>query len=278
LNKVFEFMKNQRIQFILPFFLSVVLFLSSCGTVPLTGRRQMAFVPEGMLANMALTNYQDFMSQNPPLPASDQRVQAVRRVGNRISQAVNQYLTDNGEANRVRDFQWEFNVVQDESINAWAMPGGKIMFYTGIFPVTQNDEGIAVVMAHEIAHAVARHGNERMSQQLLLTLGAVSLDVAMRENSEATRNIFLATYGVGGQLGSLAYSRKHEYEADQLGMIFMAMAGYSPAATVTFWERMQASSSGAEPPQFLSTHPSSTARIRAAREFVPEANKYFKPQ
>ncbi|MBW6498261.1 MAG: M48 family metallopeptidase [Bacteroidales bacterium] len=271
-------MKNQRIHSILPIFLSVMLFLSSCGTVPLTGRRQMAFVPEGMLVNMALTNYQEFMSQNPPLPASDQRVQAVRRVGNRISQAVNQYLTDNGEGSRVNDFQWEFNVVQDESVNAWAMPGGKIMFYTGIFPVTQNDEGIAVVMAHEIAHAVARHGNERMSQQLLLTLGAVGLDVAMRDNPEATRNIFLATYGVGGQLGSLAYSRKHEYEADQLGMIFMAMAGYHPAATVTFWERMQASSSGVEPPQFLSTHPSSAARIRAAREFVPEANKYFKPQ
>jgi predicted Zn-dependent protease len=273
-----RFLKNPRFRLVFPVFLTVILLLPSCGSVPLTGRRQVAFVPEGMLVNMSLTNYQEFMSQNPPLPASDQRVQAVRRVGNRISQAVNQYLIDSGEASRVQNFQWEFNVVQDESVNAWAMPGGKIMFYTGIFPVTQNDEGIAVVMAHEIAHAVARHGNERMSQQLLLTLGAVSLDVAMRENSEATRNIFLMSYGVGGQLGTLAYSRKHEFEADQLGMIFMAMAGYNPAGTVAFWERMQASSSGAEPPQFLSTHPSSSARINAARDFIPEANKYFKPQ
>lgn len=273
-----KFLKNRRFYSVLPVFLTVVLFITSCGTVPLTGRRQVAFVPEGMLVNMALTNYQEFKAQNPPLPASDQRVQAVRRVGNRISQAVNQYLIDNGEASRVQNFQWEFNVVQDESVNAWAMPGGKIMFYTGIFPVTQNDEGIAVVMAHEIAHAVARHGNERMSQQLLLTLGAVGLDVAMRDNPEATRNIFLMTYGVGGQLGTLAYSRRHEYEADQLGMIFMAMAGYNPAGTVTFWERMQAASGGQEPPQFLSTHPSSTSRIRAARDFVPEAMKFYNPQ
>lgn len=254
------------------------LILGSCSSVPITGRRQMSFLPEGMLVNMALTNYQEFMTANPPLPANDQRVQAVRRVGNKISQAVNQYLAENGEADRIQNFQWEFNAVQDESVNAWAMPGGKIMFYSGIFPVTQNDEGIAVVMAHEIAHAVAKHGNERMSQQLLLTLGAASLDVAMRDRPEVTRNIFLMTYGVGGQLGTLAYSRKHEYEADKLGMIFMAMAGYNPSGTVTFWERMQATSSGVEPPQFLSTHPTSASRIKAARDFVPEAMRYYSLQ
>ncbi|NLM93826.1 MAG: M48 family metallopeptidase [Bacteroidales bacterium] len=258
--------------------LTVILVMGSCSSVPLTGRRQMSFLPEGMLVNMALTNYQEFITANPTLPASDQRVQAVRRVGNRISKAVNQYLTESGEGDRVSNFQWEFNVVHDESVNAWAMPGGKIMFYTGIFPVTQNDEGIAVVMAHEIAHAVAKHGNERMSQQLLLTLGAVSLDAAMSQRPEATRDIFLMTYGVGSQLGTLAYSRKHEYEADKLGMIFMAMAGYNPAGTVTFWERMQTSATGAEPPQFLSTHPSSSARIKAARDFIPEAMSYYSSQ
>ena len=265
----------------LPFFtliLTMVLILGSCSSVPLTGRRQISFLPEGMLVEMALTNYQEFMSENPPLPASDQRVQAVRRVGGRISQAVNSYLSENGQADRIQNFQWEYNVVQDEMINAWAMPGGKIMFYSGIFPVTEDDSGIAVVMAHEIAHAVARHGNERMSQQLLLTLGAVSLDVALRDRPEATRDIFLAAYGVGGTLGSLAYSRKHEYEADKLGMIFMAMAGYDPSVAVTFWERMQASANGPQPPEFLSTHPSSESRIRAARNFIPEAMRYYSPQ
>lgn len=263
---------------VLPVFISFLMLASSCSQVPVTGRRQLAFLPEGILVNMALTSYQEFMTENPPLPDSDQRVAAVRRVGNRISQAVNQYLIENNEAERVQTFQWKFNVVQNESINAWAMPGGKIMFYTGIFPVTQNDEGIAVVMSHEIGHAVARHGNERMSQQLLLSLGALSLDVAMSEQPEATRNIFLATFGVGGQLGALAYSRRHEYEADQLGMIFMAMAGYNPATAVSFWEKMQAMSTNAEPPQFLSTHPSSASRIRAARDFIPEAMKYYKPK
>lgn len=271
-------MKKGLLLFVFSGFLGLVLLLSSCSQVPVTGRRQLIFLPEGMLVNMALTSYQEFMTENPPLPETDQRVQAVRRVGNRISQAVNQYLIENGETARVQTFQWQFNVVQNEAINAWAMPGGKIMFYSGIFPVTQNDEGIAVVMSHEIAHAVARHGNERMSQQLLLALGAISLDVAMREQPETTRNIFLATFGVGGQLGSLAYSRRHEYEADQLGMIFMAMAGYNPSTAVSFWERMQAMSSSPEPPQFLSTHPSSTSRIRAAREFIPQAMKYYKPQ
>lgn len=258
--------------------ITFILVLGSCTSVPLTGRRQMSFLPEGMLVNMALTNYQEFMTENPPLPVSHPQVQAVRRVGDRISQAVHQYLIENGENDRVQNFQWEFNVVQDEMVNAWAMPGGKIMFYSGIFPVTQNDEGIAVVMAHEIAHAVARHGNERMSQQLLLTLGAVTLDAALRERPEATREVFLMTFGVGSQLGTLAYSRKHEYEADKLGMIFMAMAGYNPAGTVTFWERMQASATGVEPPQFLSTHPSSTSRIREARDFIPEAMQYYSPQ
>jgi len=261
-----------------PVFIVLILLITSCAKVPITGRRQVSFLPEGMLVSMALTSYQEFMTENPPLPASDQRVQAVRRVGNRISQAVNQYLVDNGEAARVQAFQWEFNVVANDAVNAWAMPGGKIMFYTGIFPITQNDEGIAVVMAHEIAHAVARHGNERMSQQLLLAVGAAGIDAALNEKNETTRNIFLMTYGVGGQLGSLAYSRRHEYEADQLGMIFMAMAGYNPAATVAFWEKMQGMASGAEPPQFLSTHPNSASRIKAARDFVPEAMKYYKHQ
>jgi len=260
------------------FFLAlVVLLLSSCATVPLTGRRQISLLPESMLINMALTSYQDFMVQHPALPDTDHRVISVRRVGNRIGEAVNRYLTESNQGYRVEGFQWQFNVVEDETVNAWAMPGGKIMFYTGILPLTQNDDGIAVVMSHEIAHVVARHGNERMSQQLLLTMGAIGLEVALSESPEETRDIFLTSYGIGSQLGFLAYSRQHEYEADKLGMIFMAMAGYNPEVAVSFWERMLARSGGAEPPQFLSTHPATASRVRAAREFVPEAMKFFKP-
>ncbi|HSV88102.1 MAG TPA: M48 family metallopeptidase [Bacteroidales bacterium] len=260
------------------FFLAVILVLGSCATVPITGRRQISLLPESMLVSMALTGYQDFMTQNPPLPDTDPRVVSVRRVGDRIGEAVNRYLTENNQGYRVQGFQWQFNVVENETVNAWAMPGGKIMFYSGILPLTQNDEGIAVVMSHEIAHVIARHGNERMSQQLLLTMGAIGLDVALSEKPEETRDIFLLSYGIGGQLGFLAYSRQHEYEADKLGMIFMAKAGYNPETAVSFWERMLAKSGGAEPPQFLSTHPATSSRIKAAREFVPEALKYFKPQ
>ncbi len=258
--------------------LAVLLTVVSCSKVPLTGRRQVSLLPEGMLVNMALTNYQEFLTENPPVPASDPRTRMVRSSGERISNAVNQYLIDNGEEDRVENFQWEFNLVENEAVNAWCMPGGKVVFYTGILPVTQDENGLAVVMSHEIAHAVARHGNERMSQQLLLTLGAVSLDVALREKPEETRNIFLMAYGVGGTLGTLAYSRRHELEADRLGMIFMAMAGYDPSHAVEFWQRMAAQSSGASPPELLSTHPSSQSRIKAVRDFVPEAMKYYNPQ
>ena len=260
------------------FILAVLLTVVSCSRVPLTGRRQVSLLPEGMLVNMALTNYQEFLAENPPVPASDPRTRMVRNSGERISNAVNQYLIDNGEEDRVENFQWEFNLVENEAVNAWCMPGGKVVFYTGILPVTQDENGLAVVMSHEIAHAVARHGNERMSQQLLLTLGAVSLDVALREKPEETRNIFLMAYGVGGTLGTLAYSRRHELEADRLGMIFMAMAGYDPSHAVEFWQRMAAQSSGASPPELLSTHPSSQSRIKAVRDFVPEAMKYYNPQ
>lgn len=269
---------NRNIKIRMPLLLVVLLFAIACSTVPLTGRRQVSFLPESMLVGMALTSYDDFLSQNPPLPESDQRQRMVKRVGGRISGAVNKYLTDNGMQERVKEFQWEFNVVNDDAVNAWCMPGGKVVFYTGILPITKDEAGLAVVMSHEIAHAVARHGNERMSQQLALTLGAVSLDVALSERPEATREIFMAAYGVGTTLGTLAYSRNHELEADRLGMIFMAMAGYDPSTAAGFWTRMAQQSSGASPPEFISTHPSDQRRIKAVEANLPEALKYYKPQ
>jgi len=258
--------------------LVILIMVGSCARVPITGRRQLSLLPESMLVNMAFTSYQEFMATNAPLPDNDPRVQRVRAVGERISLAVHQYLTEHGEPERIASLQWQFNVVENETINAWVMPGGKVMFYTGILPLMPSDDDLAVVMAHEVAHVIARHGNERMSQQLVVMLGAVSLEVALLEKPEETRNLFLLAYGVGGQLGTLAYSRRHELEADRLGMIFMAMAGYNPEAAVTFWERLHAHAGGAEPPQFLSTHPTSATRINAARQFVPEAMQFKRTQ
>lgn len=255
-------------------FLIAALLVAACSTVPLTGRRQLNFIPDSMLSEMSLTNYQEFLGAHQPLPASSPQTQLVRKAGGNISQAVETYLRDNNLTKSVGKFSWEFNVVQDPAVNAWCMPGGKVVFYTGILPYTKDEAGVAVVMGHEIAHAVADHGGERMSQQLAIMLGGISLDVALQKEPGLTRDIFNTVYGVGSQLGTLAYSRTHEYEADKLGMIFMAIAGYDPARAVSFWEEM-ATIPGQAPPEFLSTHPSAQKRIKALREFVPEANKYY---
>ena len=244
-------------------FLIAAIIVGACSTVPLTGRRQFNFIPDSMLSEMSLTNYQQFLSTNPALPANSPQTQLVET-----------YLRDNNFTNKVGKFNWEFNVVQDEAVNAWCMPGGKVVFYTGILPYTKDETGIAVVMGHEIAHAVADHGGERMSQQLAIMLGGVSLDIALQKEPGLTRDIFNTVYGVGSQLGTLAYSRTHEYEADKLGMIFMAIAGYDPARAVSFWEEM-AAIPGQAPPEFISTHPSAQNRIKALRDFVPQANKYY---
>jgi predicted Zn-dependent protease len=251
-----------------------VLFLISCSTVPITQRKQIKLLPSNMMLGMAAESYQDFLSQNPPLPSSDSRTQLVRNIGSKISSSVRQFMADNNLSDQIKDYQWQFNVVDDPTVNAWCMPGGYIVFYTGILDIANGEEGIATVMGHEISHAIAQHGNERMTQQLAIYLGAVSLDYAMQNEPQQTRDIFLTAYGVGSTLGTLAYSRKHEYEADKLGMVFMAMAGYDPANAVEFWQRM-AQQGGQKPPEFLSTHPNDENRIRALQEFLPEAQKYF---
>ncbi len=253
--------------------LVAVLFMAACATVPLSGRRQLKLLPEGMLINMSLTAYSEFLNEHPVLPPDHPDAMMIQRSGNRIADAVITYMQENNIKNRIFDF--EFNLVLNDQVNAWCMPGGKVVFYTGILPLTKDEAGAAVVMGHEIAHAVANHGNERMSQQMALMLGAITLDVALKEKPEETRDIFMLAYGVGGTLGTLAYSRQHEYEADKLGMIFMAMAGYNPERTLEFWQEMSRLS-GPAPPQFLSTHPSNEARIRAIEKFMPEAMKYFK--
>lgn len=248
----------------------------ACAKVPITGRKQMNLLPESELMGMSLTSYQDFLRENPPLPGTDQRVQMVKRIGDKLAAAATKYCNDNGAAGRVAGFNWEFNVVDDPTVNAWCMPGGKVVVYTGILPVTQDEAGLAVVMGHEIAHAIARHGNERMSQGVLTQLGGVALTVALSEKPAQTQNLFLQSYGIGSQLGMLAYSRNHESEADKMGLIFMAMSGYDPRTAPKFWERMSAGG-GAAVPELLSTHPSDATRVRDLQAYMPKALEYYKP-
>lgn len=256
-------------------FLVFILILVSCTKVPITGRKQIDFVPESMMLNMSFTNYKEFLSKNPPVSSSDANTQLVRNTGANISKAVEVYMKQHGMYSRIKNYKWEFNLVNSKEANAWCMPGGKVVFYTGILPITQDETGMAVVMGHEIAHAVARHGNERMSQQLMVLAGGVSLAVAMQKQPELTQNIFLSAFGVGSILGVLAYSRLHETEADKLGLIFIAMAGYDPSKAIEFWERMS-KLGGAKPPELLSTHPSDTKRINDLKSFLPDAMKYYK--
>lgn len=256
---------------------AILLLLFSCAKVPITGRKQFNVVPDNMISELSLTSYHDFLSQNPPLPDSRQDVKMVKTVGARISAAVEKFLNENGMTHKANSFAWEFNLVDSPEANAWCLPGGKVVVYTGILKYSKDESGLAVIMGHEIAHAVANHGGERMSQQLAVVAGGISLEIAMQEQPSQTRDIFNLAYGIGSTLGTLAYSRTHEYEADKLGMVFMAMAGYSPGRALTFWEDM-AAIPGAAPPELLSTHPNSENRIREIREYIPKANNYFRKQ
>ncbi|HNQ13505.1 MAG TPA: M48 family metallopeptidase, partial [Bacteroidia bacterium] len=236
----------------------------------------MNLLPESELMSMSLTSYNDFLKENPPMPESDPNVQQVKKVGKNISEAVTKYMTDNKMGKRIEGYTWEFNLVNDETVNAWCMPGGKVVVYKGLLPVTQDETSLALVMGHEVAHAVARHGNERMSQMMMAQIGGVALDVALSQKSNETRAIFGAAYGVGAQVGlMLPYSRLHETEADKMGLIFMAMAGYDPRKAPEFWNRM-AALGGGKPPEILSTHPSDDTRQKNLNDFMPEAMKYYK--
>lgn len=254
---------------------SSAYFITSCTTVPLTGRKQLNMIPESQLVAMSLTSYSDFLSQNT-LSDNRQQSQMVKQVGDNIAIAVEAFLNENGLGDRVAGYNWEFNLVEDNVPNAWCMPGGKVVVYSGILPITQTHAGLAVVMGHEIAHAIARHGNERMSQGLLIETGGLALAAAIDQKPAETQALFMAAYGIGSQVGiSLPYSRSHETEADKLGLIFMAMAGYDPAEAIEFWTRMS-QSGGQKPPEFLSTHPSDQTRIQNLQAYLPEAKKYYK--
>lgn len=254
----------------------ILAFVAACATVPITGRKQMNLLPESQLMGMAATSYSQFISQNPPLPVSDPRVQQVQRVGEKIAQAATRYLRAKGASDRVAGFKWTYNVVNDNTVNAWCMPGGRIVFYTGILPICEDEDGIAVVMGHEVAHAIARHGNERVSQGLLVQGGGMALDfaTAMANQPEQTRALFQQAYGLGATVGAiLPFSRLHESEADEMGLIFTAMAGYDPTKAAAFWQRMSRVG-GQRPPEFLSTHPDPDKRAARLNELARTARAY----
>ena len=251
-------------------------FVAACTTVPITGRRQLSLVSDGEINTLAATQYRGVIAKGP-LSNNSQEVAMVRKVGQRIQSAVETYFRQQNSSDQLTGYQWEFNLIQDDKQqNAWCMPGGKVAVYTGILPITQDETGLAVVMAHEIAHAVAKHGSERMSQGLLQQAGGQALSAALSTNSAATQQLALQAFGVGSQVGLLKYGRNQESEADHLGLIFMAMAGYNPGGAITFWQRMDARENQASPPEFLSTHPSNGTRIADIQRELPEARKYYK--
>lgn len=259
-------------------FLSLLLAgtLFSCTKVPISGRRQLNLLPNSFLNEMALTQYRQFLGEHKPMASSEKDVEMVRRVGQKISAAVTQFLKQNKQSKRIEGFKWEFNVVNESTVNAWCMPGGKVVVYTGLLPVTQTETALAIVMGHEIAHAVARHGNERMSQGLAVQGIQIGADIVIAMKNPQVVNVFNQAYGLGTGLGMLKYSRVHESEADKLGLVFAAMAGYDPRESIPFWERM-AKSGGPKAPEILSTHPSDETRIKDLKAFMPKAMKYYKP-
>ncbi len=254
--------------------LSIVFF--ACQKNAVTGKRSLSLIPESEMISMSTTEYAQFLAQHPPLPDNDDRVQLVRRCGTKIQKAVEQFYTDKKATKDLAGFSWAFNVIDENTVNAWCMPGGKVVVYTGLLPVTLDEQSLAVVMGHEISHAIARHGNQRMSEGLLVQFGGAALSVALSQKPAITQQIFNQAYGVTTGLGTLKYSRSHETEADEMGLIFAAMAGYDPQVAITFWERMS-KSGGQKPPEILSTHPSDQTRINDLKAFMPKAMKYYKP-
>jgi predicted Zn-dependent protease len=254
-------------------------FVIACSTNPLTKKSQLTLLPESELQAMGTQQYQQFLSTTKVVSASNNRdAEMVRRVGQRITKAVETYYTQNGISDKLTGFNWEYNLVDDKAVNAWCMPGGKIVVYTGLLPISQNEAALAVVMGHEVSHALLQHGNQRMSQGLLQQLGGVALSVAVANKPAETQNLFLTAYGAGTTIGvTLPFSRKQELEADKFGLIWTAMAGYNPQEAIGLWERMEKASDGQKPPEFLSTHPSEGKRIEELKLYMPEALKYYKP-
>lgn len=250
----------------------LLAFLGGCSSVPLTGRKQLLLVSDQDVLSASLSQYSDYM-KTAKKTSSGKDAAMVTRVGKKIAAATEQYLRQNGMQDEIKNFSWEFNLVKDDQVNAFCMPGGKIVVYEGLMNLVDSDDELAVVLGHEVAHAVAKHSNERMSQQLVAQYGAQILSAAVANKSAAVQNVASSVYGIGAQYGvMLPFSRKHESEADYMGLILMTMAGYNPDVAVHFWEKMSAGSGG-KVPEFMSTHPSDSRRISDIQKELPAIKK-----
>ncbi len=274
-KKCYPYARGKK-QFILLF--GFFALISACTTVPITERRSLQILPDSELATLSLQQYSEVL-KGSKLSNDPQKLQMVRRVGGRIAGATEEFFRESGMEEEIKNYKWEFNLIEDDKVvNAWCMPGGKVAVYTGLLPVTADETGLAVVLGHEIAHAIAKHGNERMSQGLLVQLGGIGLAAALGSQPAAATNLFMTAYGAGAQLGVLLpYSRVHESEADRIGLVLMAKAGYDPRQAIPFWERMNAKG-GSRPPEFLSTHPAPETRIENIKALIPEAMRYYRPK
>jgi predicted Zn-dependent protease len=253
------------------------LMLVGCAIVPFTGRSQLSLVSKAELAAVGAENYHQFIAESK-LSKDSQATAMVRRVGNKVARSAGTFLESHGLAGDLQYYDWEFNLIDDdETANAFCVSGGKIAVYTGLLPIAENEEGLAVAVAHEVAHALANHAGERMTQLLIAELGGMALSKAVEKEPQKTQDLWKAVYGLGAQVGYLLpYSRQHESEADRIGLILMAQAGYNPEAAIPFWQRM-AAQGGPAPPEFLSTHPNPETRIQDIREHLPEALQYYGP-
>ena len=257
------------------FFWGLIILFWACATVPLTNRSQLSLVSNAEIIPLSFQNYKQVLDEGN-LSTNMEQTARVKRVGVRIQKAVETYMAQNNLSNQLNGFEWEFNLLEENTVNAWCMPGGKVAFYTGILPICKDEAGIAVVMGHEVAHAIANHGRERMSQQMALN-GILSIGSVTTGNTDnKLDDILLQAVGATSPLGMMKFGREQESESDHIGLIFMAMAGYDPATAPQFWERMSTMAGGAQPPEFLSTHPSHETRIADLNKWQAEANTYYK--
>lgn len=256
-------------------FIFILALAAACTKVPVTGRKQVAWIPSNQMHELSFQSYSQTLKESK-LSTKTRETQMVKNVGQKIKRAVEEYMASINQSELLEGYEWEFNLLAEDIVNAWAMPGGKVAFYEGIIPVCRDETGIAVVMGHEIAHAIAEHGNERLTHGLIQQGLGTGLAIALQDQPETTRQLALSAFGVGSTvLGMLPYSRLHESEADHMGLIFMAMAGYNPREAPKFWERMSSASQGGQPPEFLSTHPSHDTRIKNLNKWMPEALAHY---
>ncbi len=260
--------------YVLVIVMTFVMFLAGCGEVAITGRKQMILVPDNVACSMSFSAYKEFLKKHK-ISKDFQKTEMLKRVGKKIQIAVVKYCSNNNYS--LSGYKWEFNLIEDKAVNAWAMPGGKVVVYTGLLTVAKTDADLAVVLGHEIAHAIAKHGQERMTQGLLAKAGGVAVSAAAGDKvGDDKKKLLLQAYGAGAQYGvMLPFSRLHESEADRMGLIFMAMAGYDPNVAVGFWQNMAKQKGDKKVMEFLSTHPSDKRRIRDIKRCMPEALNYF---